>query len=80
MIKYEVKMTSIGKDVITDFGDDDLLQITGTFSGTYNSSANTIAFKVGSTANALTLQNVTAWGTFNINGSDYQISGSKLVK
>ena len=71
---------SAGKDVITDFGDDDLLQITGTFSGTYNASKNTIAFKVGSTANALTLQNVTASGTFNINGDDYHISGTKLMR
>jgi len=68
-----------GKDVITDFGDDDLLQITGTFSGTYNKSANTIAFKVGSTANALTLKDFTAT-TFNVNGNDYRISGTKLVK
>ena len=30
-----------GKDVIADFGDDDLLQITGTFSATYNESKNT---------------------------------------
>ena len=68
------------KDVITDFASDDLLQITGTFSATYSKSANTIAFKVGSTANALTLQNVTASGTFNINGTDYRISGTNLVK
>lgn len=68
-----------GKDVISGFGDDDLLQITGTFSATYNSSANTIAFKVGSTASALTLKNFTA-STFNINGEVYAISGSTLVK
>jgi len=68
-----------GKDVITDFADNDLLQITGTFAGTYSSSANTVAFKVGSTARALTLKDFTA-SNFNINGDDYQISGTKLVK
>ena len=68
-----------GKDVITSFANNDLLQITGTFSGTYNSSKNTIAFKVGSTTNALTLKKFTA-ETFNINSDDYIISGSKLVK
>ena len=68
-----------GKDVITDFANDDLLQITGTFSGTYNQSANTIAFKVGSTASALTLKTFTAT-TFNVNGDNYHISGTKLVK
>ena len=68
-----------GKDVIADFADDDLLQITGTFTGTYNSSAKTIAFKVGSTSNALTLKNFTA-ETFNVNGETYQISGGEFVK
>ena len=68
-----------GKDVIADFGDDDLLQITDTFSATYNSSKNTIAFKVGSTASAITLKNFTAT-TFNVNGDIYAISGTKLVK
>ena len=68
-----------GKDVITDFGDDDLLQITGTFSATYNESKNTIAFKVGTTSNAITLKNFTA-STFNINGDIYAISGKKLIK
>ena len=68
-----------GKDVITDFSNDDLLQITGTFSAAYNESANSIAFKVGSTTNAITLRNFTAT-TFNINSFDYKISGTKLVK
>ena len=68
-----------GKDVITDFADDDLLQITGTFSATYNESKNTIAFKVGTTSNAITLKNFTA-STFNINGDIYAISGKKLIK
>lgn len=68
-----------GKDVITDFGDDDLLQITGTFTGTYNASANAIAFKVGSTASALTLKNFTAT-TFNINGDAWRIKNGAFVK
>lgn len=68
-----------GKDVISDFDNSDMLQITGTFSASYNSSKKTIAFKVGSTASAITLKNFTAT-TFNINGDSYQISGTKLVK
>ena len=69
-----------GKDVITDFGDDDLLQITGDWTAAYSSSTNAITFKVGSTASAITLKNVTATGAFNINGDVYTISGTKLVK
>ena len=56
-----------------------MLLITGTFTGTYDSSKKEVAFKVGSTANAVTLKNFTAT-TFNVNGYDYGISGSKLVK
>ena len=68
-----------GKDIIFDFDADDLLQITGTFTGTYNIGTNTIAIKVGSTADAITLQDFTA-NTFNINGDSYRISGTKLIK
>ncbi|MBR2733287.1 MAG: hypothetical protein IKD80_03435, partial [Selenomonadaceae bacterium] len=68
-----------GKDVIFGFESGDLLQITGTFSASYNSSKKEIAFKVGSTANAITLKEFTAT-TFNINNDTYRISGSKLVK
>ena len=68
-----------GKDVIADFSDDDLLQITGDFTAKYYASSNKITFKVDNTSNALTLRNFTAT-TFNINGEDYHISGSKLVK
>lgn len=68
-----------GKDVVADFSNDDLLQITGTFSAAYDSSANTISFKVGSTAGAITLKDYTAT-TFNLNGDSYLISGSKLIK
>ena len=68
-----------GNDVISGFEDDDLLQISGDWTAAYNTSANTVAFKVGSTANALTLKNFTAT-TFNVNGTAYQISNSEFVK
>lgn len=67
-----------GNDVVTDFGDDDLLQITGDWTATYSASTNAITFQVGTTANALTLQNVTASGTVNINGDAYVISDTEL--
>ena len=67
-----------GRDVITDFEDDDLLQISGDFTTSYNASAGTITFKFDD--GRLTLQNVTASGTFNINGDAYHISGKQLVK
>ena len=38
-----------------------------------------IAFKIGSTADAITLKDFTAT-TFTFNGMDYKISGSSLVK
>lgn len=66
-----------GQDIIYDFANNDLLQITSTFSGTYNKSKKEVYFKVGSTKNALTLKNFSAT-TFNVNGTDYKISGSKL--
>lgn len=68
-----------GKDVIFGFETGDLLQITGKFSGTYNKSKKEIAFKVGSTTDAITLKNFTAT-TFNINGDSYGISGTKLMR
>ena len=68
-----------GRDVIYGFDNTDMLQITGTFSASYNSTSKTVAFKVGTTANAITLQDYTAT-TFNVNGNNYVISGSKLVK
>ena len=68
-----------GKDIIYGFANDDMLLITGAFTGTYNKSNKEIAFKVGSTASAITLKDFTAT-TFNVNGYDYGISGTKLVK
>ena len=71
--------TGDGKDVIFGFDDNDMLEITGTFTASYNKSKNEIAFKVGSTANAITLRDFTAT-TFNINGDEYKIKDTKLVK
>ncbi len=68
-----------GKDVIYGFENSDMLLITGAFSASYNSSKKELAFKVGSTANALTLKDFTAT-TFKINGFDYSISGSTLKR
>ena len=68
-----------GKDVISGFDNNDLLQITGNWTAAYNESANTIAFKVGSTASAITLKNFTAT-TFNVSGTDYQIKNGAFVK
>ena len=68
-----------GKDVIYGFENNDILQITGTFAGSYNKSKNEIYFKVDPTTNAITLKDFTAT-KFNVNSSMYKISGSKLVK
>ena len=68
-----------GKDVICGFEDSDMLKINGTFGGTYNKSKKEVYFKVDSTASAITLKNFTA-STFNVNGTDYKISGKKLVE
>ena len=69
-----------GKDVIYGFDNTDMLKITGTFAGTYNKSKKEVYFKVGSTANAITLKDFGSTSTFNVNGTNYKISGSKLVK
>ncbi len=68
-----------GKDVIFGFENDDMLKITGAFSGTYSKSKHEVYFKVGSTKNAITLSDFTAT-SFNVNGTEYKISGTKLVK
>ena len=69
-----------GKDVIYGFDNTDMLKITGTFAGTYNKSKKEVYFKVGSTANAITLKDFGSTSIFNVNGTNYKISGSKLVK
>lgn len=68
-----------GKDVIYGFENDDLLQITGTFSASYNKSKKEVTFKVGSTASAITLCDFIAT-TFNVNGDTYGISGKNFIK
>ena len=70
-----------GKDIIYGFDSDDMLQIVGTFEISFNMgfSSNTVSFKVGSTADAITLKDFTTT-TFNVNGSTYAISGSQIVK
>ena len=69
-----------GNDVIYGFDNTDMLQITGTFSGTYNKSQKAVSFKVGSTSNAITLKDFGTTSTFNVNGINYKISGSSLKK
>ena len=61
-----------GNDIIYSFGDNDMLQITGTFSVTYDSSADELYFKVGTTNKAITLKDIAA-DTFTINGNAYKI-------
>ena len=68
-----------GKDVIYGFENSDILQITGTFTGSYNKNKKEIAFTIGKTSGALTLKSFTAT-SFNINGDNYKISGSKIMK
>ena len=68
-----------GKDVIFGFDNSDLLQITGAFSARYDKNSKELAFAVDSTANAITIKNFTAT-TFNVNGLNYRISGSKFVR
>gem|GEM_PF-6504247 len=63
-------------DAIYGFDDTDMLEITGNFTAAYDSSANTVAFNVDSTANAITLKDFTAT-SLNINGDNYTISNRK---
>ena len=72
--------TGDGKDVIYDFDENDMLQITGKFTGTYNAGTNAVTFKVnGSSSNTITLKDYET-SVFNVNGDSYEIKGSKLVK
>ena len=66
-----------GKDVISGFDKNDMLLITGAFTASYDKTADTIAFKVGS--GSITLKDFTAT-TFNVNGYNYRVKGNKLVK
>ena len=69
-----------GKDIIFGFENTDLLQITGTFSTSYSKSKKEVYFNVGTTKNAITLKDFGSTSTFNVNGTNYKISGTKLVK
>ena len=69
-----------GKDVIYGFENNDMLKITGAFSASYNKRKKELAFKVGSTASAITLKDFGSTSSFNINGTNYKISGTKLIK
>ena len=66
-----------GKDVISGFDNNDMLLITGAFTASYDKATNTIAFKVGT--GSITLKDFTAT-TFNVNGFNYRVKGTKLVK
>lgn len=69
-----------GQDIIYGFEKTDLLQITGTFSASYSKAKKEIYFDVGTTTNAITMKNFGSTSTFNINGTNYKISGTKLAK
>ena len=66
-----------GRDVISGFDDDDLIQITDGFTTSYSSAKGTVSFKYDN--GALTLKDFTA-EIFNVNGDSYVISGKQLVK
>ena len=66
-----------GNDLLWGSYNADMLQITGKFTATYDSSKDEVYFKVGSTKKAITLKEFSAT-SFNVNGTSYQISGSKL--
>ncbi len=66
-----------GKDVIFAFGAQDMLQIGADFTASFKN--NSVAFKVGTTANAITLKDFS--GTeFVANGDTYQLSDSTFTK
>lgn len=72
-----------GNDIITDFSNDDFLLIqdmTDSYDVIKNAAYNAgdVTFKVGWTANALTLKNIGANATLNINGGTYRIRDGKI--
>ena len=67
-----------GKDIIYGFEDDDMLRISSTFSASYNERKEEISINVGSTSKAITLKDFSA-ASFNINGTNYKISGNTLT-
>ena len=59
-----------GDGNVYSFGSNDLLQITGTFSASYNKTSGDVFFKLGS--NTITLKNSTTT-TFHVNNKIYEI-------
>ena len=57
-----------------------MLKITGTFSTSFNKAKTEVYFKVDSTSNAITLKDFGSTSTFNINGTNYKLGSTKLVK
>ncbi len=68
-----------GKDVIYNFDNKDMLQITGVWTAAYYKASGRVVFKVDSTYSAIILEKPTA-ATFNVNGDTYTISGNTLVR
>ena len=66
-----------GKDVISGFDNNDMLQITGTFSASYDSTSKALAFTVDD--GSITIKDFTA-KTFNVNGIKYKIKGNNFVR
>ncbi len=69
-----------GKDKIVGFDSGDLLQITGDFTTSYNSSKREIYFKVGSTDKAISITDFGSTTTFHVNNYTYQLSGDQFKK
>ena len=67
-----------GRDVIYNFGDGDALDF-GDLKFTATVKDNAIAFKVGTTSNAVTLKDYTA-ENFVVNGETYGVEGSTFTK
>ena len=66
-----------GKDIIFGFANDDLLQIMDNYTAVYSKADKTLNFTIDD--GSITLKNFTAT-TFNVNGTNYKISGTSLVK
>ena len=64
--------TGAGNDTVYNWGGNNISIGTG-------DGNDSVYFQVGSTSKAITLSDFTAT-SFNVNGTDYKIKGSKLVK
>ena len=69
-----------GKDIIYGFDNTDILDITGVWTASYNKSSKKISFTVDGMASAITLKDFGSTSIFNVNGTAYKISGTKLIK